>query len=393
MKAPIRASIPIRFEHQVHFTRGVFEPANPLLKDILKAGTTMPVADVLVAVDENVVASRPNLARSIQRYFAAHRSDCRLVCPPLLAAGGETVKNTSDAVNGIYSAIDRYGMCRHSYVIAIGGGALLDAIGFAAATAHRGMRHVRIPTTVLSQNDAGVGIKNGVNVFGKKNFVGTFSPPVAVINDFDMLTSLPDREKRAGYIEAIKVALIRDGNFFERIEADAERLRRFEPDAVEDLIYRCAEAHVRHIATSGDPFEMGSARPLDFGHWAAHKLEQLSNFRIHHGEAVAIGIALDVIYSHLAGFLAEEAAERILRLIEELGFDLWAPELDEEEGDGEPAVLLGLEEFREHLGGTLAVTLLKDIGAGFEVHEMDRALIKQAMKRLADRGRRKTTGS
>src|SRR5205823_11964169 len=191
--------------------------------------------------------------------------------------------------------------------------------GFAAATAHRGVRHVRIPTTTLSQADSGVGVKNGINAFGKKNFIGTFSVPFAVINDFEMLGSLPPRDKRAGYIEAVKVACIRDPDFFAAIEQDASRLREFEPGSMERLIHRCAELHVQHIATSGDPFEFGSARPLDFGHWAAHKLEQLSEYKIRHGEAVAIGIALDTIYSRKLGHLDAASAARVLDLLEALG--------------------------------------------------------------------------
>ena len=153
------------------------------------------------------------------------------------------------------------------------------------------------PTTTLSQADSGVGVKNGLNAFGQKNFIGTFTPPFAVINDFNLLATLAPRDKRSGYVEAVKVACIRDANFFDELERDAGQLAAFEPAAMKQLIRRCAELHLDHIATSGDPFEAGSARPLDFGHWAAHKLEQLSDFHICHGEAVAIGIALDVIYS------------------------------------------------------------------------------------------------
>src|SRR5207249_4231810 len=145
---------------------------------------------------------------------------------------------------------------------------------------------------------------------GKKNFIGTFAPPWAVINDFQLLSSLSERDKRAGYVEAVKVALIRDKDFFEALEQDVDALRNFEPEAMQRLIYRCAELHLEHIATSGDPFEFGSARPLDFGHWAAHKLEQLSDYRIRHGEAVAIGIALDTIYSRQIGLLDAASAER-----------------------------------------------------------------------------------
>jgi len=238
---------------------------------------------------------------------------------------------------------------------------------------------------VLGQNDAGVGVKNGINHFGKKNFVGTFAPPFAVINDSELLATLPKREKRAGYIEAVKVALIRDREFFESIECNQDALRAFEPAAIEELIRRCAEAHVRHIATCGDPFELGSARPLDFGHWAAHKLEQISGFRIHHGEAVAIGIALDVTYSMLAGYLPETDAQRIIALIEALGFELWADELDLRDVNGEPTVVGGLEEFREHLGGALTITLLKGIGQGIEVNEMATSNILLALDQLSAR--------
>ncbi len=231
--------------------------------------------------------------------------------------GGEALKNSFVPVEKLHGLIERHGLSRHSYLIAIGGGALLDVAGLAAATAHRGIRHVRLPTTTLSQADGGVGVKNAVNAFGKKNFIGTFAPPFAVINDIEFLQFLPDSRKAAGYVEGVKVALIRDREFFDQIERSVDALNRFDPEAMNALIYRSAELHVRHISTAGDPFEFGSARPLDFGHWAAHKLEQLSDFRISHAEAVAIGIALDVVYSRNAGHLPSKDADRILALIDQ----------------------------------------------------------------------------
>src|SRR5262249_34636315 len=149
-----------------------------------------------------------DLARQIEAYF--ERADLRLACPPLILEGGERVKNSYFHVSEIQSHVERYHIDRHSYLVAVGGGALLDVAGLAAATAHRGVRHVRIPTTTLSQDDSGVGVKNGINAFGKKNFIGTFAVPFAVINDFDLLASLSPRDKRAGYIEAVKAACIRD---------------------------------------------------------------------------------------------------------------------------------------------------------------------------------------
>jgi 3-dehydroquinate synthase len=278
---------------------------------------------------------------------------------------------------------------RHNYVLVVGGGALLDMVGLAAATAHRGVRLIRIPTTTLAQDDSGVGVKNGINAFGKKNFVGTFAPPFAVINDFSLLATLSLRDKRAGFVEAVKVACIRDAAFFDWIEQNAVALAAFEPEPTRRLIFRSAELHLNHIATGGDPFEMGSARPLDFGHWAAHKLEQLSEYRLRHGEAVAIGIALDVTYARLRGLLAPVAAARVLSLLERLGFELFASELLHTDEHGQLLVVAGLEEFREHLGGELTITLLSDIGQGVEVHEMDSRAVIRAIEILrSDFGRK-----
>jgi 3-dehydroquinate synthase len=383
----IERTISVEYRHQVHFTDGVFEPENTLLRDVMVDGSQQRRHKVLVVLDEALAKSQPNLARSIEIYFAAFAKEVRLVCPPIVLEGGERTKNSYFHVSEIHSQIDRHHIDRHSYIICVGGGALLDMVGLAAATAHRGVRHIRIPSTTLSQDDSGVGVKNGINAFGKKNFIGTFCPPFAVVNDFALLASLSARDKRAGYIEAVKVALIRDAEFFESIERDAFKLREFDPEAMKRVIYRCAELHMNHIATSGDPFEFGSARPLDFGHWAAHKLEQLSEYRLRHGEAVAVGIAVDVIYSRRKGFLDGSSSERILRLIEVLGFDLFANELLHADSNDALNVLTGLEEFREHLGGELTITLLRGVGHGFEVHEMDSEIVAQSIYELEARQR------
>jgi len=380
----IEKTISIHFRHRVYFTRNVFGLGNPLLKDAL-APEDGPAIKALVVLDESLHDAQPALSLQIDTYFKTIADCVELVCPPLIVEGGERVKNSNFHVSEIQSHIDRYHIDRHSCVLAVGGGALLDLAGLAAATSHRGVRHVRIPSTTLSQADSGVGVKNGINAFGKKNFIGTFAVPWAVINDFDLLASLSPRDKRAGYIEAVKVACIRDGEFFELLERDAAPLSNFEPEAMQRLIRRCAELHLNHIATSGDPFEMGSARPLDFGHWAAHKLEQLSDYRIRHGEAVAVGIALDVIYSRRMGFLPVAQAERILRLIESLGFELYAHELAHADSEGGFVVLKGLEEFREHLGGRLTITLLRGIGHGFEVNDVHFPTMFESIRELEER--------
>jgi len=378
----IERTIQLSFQQRVFFTRDVFDLGNPVLKSVLCSPNDHEIPKVLLILDESLHLAQPALEPKIQAWFAANKDCLNLVCPPMILEGGERVKNSYFHVSEVQSQIDRFHIDRHSYVIGIGGGALLDLVGLAAATAHRGVRHVRLPTTTLSQDDSGVGVKNGINAFGKKNFIGTFAVPFAVINDLAMLASLSPRDKRAGYIEAVKVACIRDAAFFAEIERNVSRLRNFEAEAMERLIYRCAELHINHIATSGDPFELGSARPLDFGHWSAHKLEQISDYKIRHGEAVAIGIALDTVYARRQGLLDPASAERVLRLIEDLGFETFSNELFHVDSTDSLIVLQGLEEFREHLGGQLTVTLLKAVGQGVEVHEMDDAVIVESIQEL-----------
>jgi 3-dehydroquinate synthase len=381
----IQRSIQVCYDLRVCFTQEAFKSTNLTLKQVLAEGKRLTRPKVLVILDEALAQAQPALISAIEEYFKVHADALSLVSAPLVIEGGERTKNSYFHVSEIHSQIDRHHIDRQSYVLAIGGGALLDMAGLAAATAHRGVRLVRMPTTTLSQADSGVGVKNGINAFRKKNFIGTFAPPHAVINDFAFLASLSPRDKRAGYVEAVKVALIRDRDYFESIERDVAPLRDFAPASMQALIKRCAELHLKHIASSGDPFEFGSARPLDFGHWSAHKLEQLSDYRMRHGEAVAIGIALDTIYAVKLGLLDSKSAERILTLLENLGFDLFANELLHADSNHSLVVLKGLEEFREHLGGELTITLLKGIGVGIEMHEMHMAKITQAIYELQER--------
>jgi len=265
----------------------------------------------------------------------------------------------------------------------------LDMVSFAAAIAHRGVRTVRLPTTVLSQADSGFAVKNSVNLFGKKNFIGTFVPPFAVINDLDFLSSLDRRDSISGVSEAIKVALLRDRAFYGYLEAHAGAIVLGDPDVMATIVRRSAELHLEHICGNGDPFELGSARPLDFGHWAAHKLESMTSNRLRHGEAVAIGMALDLTYAAAMGYLDRVSLERILRLLERIGLRLSDQAMLEREADGTFTLIHGLKEFREHLGGELHVTLLRGIGDSFEVTQMDESRVIGAIETLARRGSRR----
>ena len=329
---------------------------------------------VLFFVDDGLLAAEPDLPKRISSWAQGQRqARVEMVANPISVPGGEIIKQDLAHIESMQRSVFDHHIDRHSYVIAVGGGAVLDAVGLVAAVSHRGIRHVRIPTTVLAQNDSGVGVKNAINLLGSKNYCGTFAPPFAVINDLGFALRLPSRDKIAGMAEAVKVALIRDRTFFEWLEMNADALSLFEPDAMAYMIRRCAELHMRQIAHGGDPFENGSARPLDYGHWSAHKLEGMTSYRLRHGEVVAIGVALDTRYSVLTGLLQTGMEERVVVLLENLGFKLWHPALERRSPSGKLEVLQGIIDFREHLGGELTVTLLEELGKGIEVHAIDRA--------------------
>jgi len=385
---PYLQRISVRYEYPVYFTRDLFAPANPSLVEAVRGREPDRRHRLFFVVDRAVSDAFPSLIGEIQLFARSHREELDLAAQPRVIAGGEACKNDLALVISLQEELASLSMDRHSFVVAAGGGALLDAVGFAAAICHRGLRHVRVPTTVLAQADSGVGVKNGINYLGRKNFLGTFAPPFAVVNDSRFLEALPRRDAIAGMAEAVKVALIRDAEFFRWLEASASALRQGQPHLLAHLVRRTAELHLRHIATSGDPFESGSARPLDFGHWAAHKLEILSEHRLRHGEAVAIGMALDARYSAETGLLGRDELERVVGTLEALGLRLWDEALELRAPNGRRRVLDGLAEFREHLGGELTVTLLEEIGRGVEVHQMDEEVAGLAIEWLsARRGR------
>lgn len=372
-------SFSVRYEYPVCFTEHLFAHDNPVLRDTLLRCEPGLRHRFVAFTDSNVAASFPSLAHDVAGYADVHGEAMQMLAPAVVVPGGEQVKNDPELLTRLQHRLVELGVDRHAFVIGIGGGAFLDLIGYVASTTHRGIRHIRVPTTVLAQNDSGVGVKNGVNAFGVKNILGSFAPPFAVLNDSDFLRTLQPRDKIAGIAEAVKVALIRDRVFFEWLEASAGALRDCESAAMSRMIRRCAELHMRQIAHGGDPFETGSARPLDYGHWSAHKLEALTAHELRHGEAVAIGLALDTRYSVQVGMLQPGGEDRVHALLKRLGFHLWHPALESRDEDGQWQLLRGLREFREHLGGELTITLLRELGVGAEVHQMDADEILRAL--------------
>ncbi|MEL6106353.1 MAG: 3-dehydroquinate synthase [Planctomycetota bacterium] len=371
-ETPLDIPFSVPFVHRLRTTTDICGDDFAELIDLLDGGAAG--APKVLLISERPVADSSQRVGRLEQQLGDHPA-ISLVASPLLVAGGEEVKNDSRCVETVLDRINHHDLDRRSYIIAVGGGAMLDAVGYAAAIAHRGIRLIRIPTTTLAQADSGVGVKNAINQFGKKNWVGTFAVPWAVINDAGFLASLPDRDFVSGFSEAVKVSLLKSRGEFDWLCANAERIRNREMDAANRAIAVSCQLHLRHITEGGDPFEMLEARPLDFGHWSAHKLEPLTGYEIRHGEAVAIGVAIDCYYSHLKYGFPREDADRVQACLAALGLPLWHDSLTPLD-----RLLVGLEEFRQHLGGRLTITMLRDVGVSIDVHEIDDGLMAEAIK-------------
>lgn len=372
----INQSFDIKHTYKIYFTKNIFASNNKVLINELNKDN-LSEKNVIIIIDKNVIKYHLYLIEKIKNYFNTYKDYIKIMCEPIILTGGERVKNHYVIIKYIYKIIDKFKICKQSYLIAIGGGTIQDIAGYIASTAHRGLKLIRIPTTVLSQDDSGVGVKNGINFNNKKNFIGCFSTPYLVINDYNFLLSLTDKQIIDGISEAIKVSLIKDSCFFKYIEDNCQINKK--ENVLENIIYKCAKLHAEHISKYGDPFEKTSSRPLDFGHWIAHKLETLSEYKISHGESVAIGIIIDSTYSYLIRILKRSEWKRIIKTFIKLKFKIFSYFLLKKKNE-KYLIFDGLNEFKEHLGGKLTITLLKSIGKKFDVHHVNKKLYIKSIK-------------
>lgn len=359
--------------HRLRCTEDLFGRDAAVLRELLEPSGDC-AARVQVWLDGDLARALPQLQARIEACLLARPDEICLVSPVETIVGGEACKNNPGIIDGLLERFHHDDLDRRSYVIVVGGGAVLDAVGFAAAIAHRGIRLIRVPSTTLAQADSGVGVKNAVNWFGKKNWKGTFAVPWAVINDRGLLQSLSDRDFRNGFSEAIKVSLLKDPSAFQQLCRDAKKIAARDPVATAEAIAMSVRMHLDHITMGGDPFEALEARPLDFGHWSAHRMEAMTHYQIRHGEAVSIGVAIDTVYSSLAHGFPSGDVDLVLECLLRLKLPVSHPILEQT-----GALRSGLEEFRQHLGGRLTVTMLQAIGVPINVHEVDWRLMEKAI--------------
>ena len=372
----LNVSFNAHFVHRVRFTENLLGNEQDILADLIE-GSGEQKPRVQFWLDQHVAEANPQFVQKLRDFSDSFADRFLRIGNVQIVPGGETIKNDIHVLERMLKVFHVSDLDRRSYVIVIGGGAVLDAVGFAAGIAHRGIRLIRIPSTTLAQADSGMGVKNAVNLFGKKNWIGSFVVPWAVVNDEALLATLSNRDYICGFAEAVKVALLKDAQLFERLEREALKIKERTSTESQNILRSAAMLHLRHITEGGDPFEMLEARPLDFGHWSAHKLEAMCKFSIRHGEAVACGLAIDTIYSSLKHGLPATVADRVIQLLTNIGFGLdYLDQVDRH------MLLAGLEEFRQHLGGRLTVTMLEGIGAPKDVHQIDREAMMTAIDKV-----------
>lgn len=222
---------------------------------------------------------------------------------------------------------------RRNSLISFGGGVCSDVVGFAASMIKRGVSHIRLPTTLIGQIDAGIGIKCGVNLGTAKNYCGAFHPPKGVFNDPILLASLTRERIVEGLAEIVKIALVRDDHLFEMIELHGKQLveSRFQnPQPVAELVLRTAAALMLE-ELEFDPFETGRLeRLVDMGHTFSPILEGQAKYSISHGFAVAIDMALSTAIAVRLGICTQSNADRLYSVLHGVGLPLYSPLLDEE---------------------------------------------------------------
>jgi len=378
----IQQKLTYSIEYPVAFTGNVFDPGNPVLAVTLDRLNENRVHRAMVFIDSNVADLLPQISQHVIQYFDAHAGDIELAEEPRVIPGGEIIKNDIEVVGPMISAMVDAHLCRHSFVVIVGGGAVLDTVGFAASLVHRGIRTIRIPTTLLAQINAGLGFKTGINFEGRKNCAGSFAPPFAVINDSQFLFSLPERDWAAGVAEAFRLGLLHDAEFFEELCQLAGCLTERDSEAVQNIVRHGAYLFLSQLSRENDPLETGVGHPLDFGHWAAYKLEMMSECEIPHGEAVAMGMLIDARYATEQGWMTEAEFEKLHTAFARLELPLWFAELDLVGADGNLELFQGIPEFQEHKGGTLTIPFPDGIGASRQEHLIDLESMDQALNRL-----------
>ena len=273
----------------------------------------------------------------------------------VIVPDGEQYK-TADTLGLIYDQLRECGLDRRCFIVALGGGVVGDMAGFAAATYMRGIPFVQVPTTLLAQVDSSVGGKTGIDHRLGKNLIGAFYQPSLVLADMDTLSTLPEREFKAGLAEVVKYGMVLDGAFFSMLEQKKEQILARDRTVLADVVARCCAIKADVVAQ--DERESGVRAVLNYGHTLGHAYETLSGYSaLLHGEAVAIGMLKAAEISKGLGLCTQLEEDRLRSLLEFFGLPVEAPVFEKE------ALASALSKDKKSRAGTLNYICNAGIGA------------------------------
>lgn len=345
-------------DYTIAFGPGALDHAGELLREAGLAGR--------VAVVSSEPVRSLHAPRLIESLNAAG-----FTAVPVEAPDGEAAKNVEELAR-LWSAFRAGGLDRRSAVLALGGGVTGDLAGFAAATYMRGVPFVQVPTTLLAQVDASIGGKTGIDHDGVKNLAGAFHNARLVITDPEALATLPDGERRSGLAEVIKHAVIASPEQFSRLERELAESALPAPATLADSL------RVKVGVVGRDPYERGERAILNFGHTFGHGVEAVSDYRLPHGYAVAIGMVAAARTAQRAGLATPDLAPRLEALIRLAGLPTACPELRLDPA----AVRAAMSSDKKAQAGRLRLVLIRQIGEPVVTSDIPEPLVQQAIAEM-----------
>ncbi len=291
------------------------------VKKILSAAVTPPSFYYELILGENLIEQALSWVKSHEfrpiliTTVALQGLLPKLKVDKIVLPHGESIKSRA-MKEKIEDALIEKGCGRSTCLIAIGGGVLIDLVGFVASTYCRGISYISIPSTLLAMTDAAIGGKTGINVAKAKNWIGAFHQPQRVYIDFTLLRTLPQNDYTYGFAETIKHSLIADPDLFQFLEENHSALILREPSLLKEMVWRSCQIKLQIVEQ--DPFETkGLRRILNFGHTIGHALETLSNYELPHGQAVLLGMLVEAAIAQQLGYLSSSAFTRIHKFFEQ----------------------------------------------------------------------------
>ncbi len=288
----------------------------------------------------------------------------------LLVPEGEEQKSLETA-GRLYHELTNCYAERTTPILALGGGVIGDLAGFVAATYLRGVPLIQIPTTLLAQVDSSIGGKVAVDHGQLKNKIGAFYQPRLVISDIDTLKTLPSSELANGLAEVIKSAAIRNKKFFAFLETNLDRIKSLDESTLEETVFQTARIKAGVVAK--DERDVGLRNILNYGHTIGHAVETISDFKVKHGKAIAIGMLAAARISHKMGILDKNELGRLKGIIEKAGLPTEMPDLEIEK------IIQAMKHDKKVLRGKIRFVLLKSIGSAFITDEVDVSLVEKVL--------------